>query len=144
MPVSASFSRSALNLAANARTGLSGLVCAAFVLATMLFLTPLLHHLPKPVLAAMIIVAVLGLVDVPGMRHAWQASRDDGIAGTATFFATLAFAPNIQDGILAGILLSLAASSIAGCARGSSSSACTPTERCATSHGSRYRRCIRR
>ena len=97
MPVSGSFSRSALNLASNATTGLSGLVCAAFVLATLLFLTPFLYHLPKPVLAAMIILAVLNLVDLPGMLHAWQASRDDGFAGTATFVVTLAFAPNIQN-----------------------------------------------
>ncbi len=109
MPVSGSFSRSALNLASNATTGLSGLVCAAFVLATLLFLTPFLYHLPKPVLAAMIILAVLRLVDLPGLRQAWQASRDDGFAGTATFLVTLAFAPNIQNGILSGIILSLAA-----------------------------------
>jgi SulP family sulfate permease len=109
MPVSGSFSRSALNLAAHATTGLSGLVCAASVLATLLFFTPLLHDLPKPVLAAMIILAVLNLVNLRGMMHAWQASPDDGFAGTATFVVTLAFAPNIQNGILAGIVISLAA-----------------------------------
>ncbi len=109
MPVSGSFSRSAINLASNATTGLSGLVCAAFVLVALLFLTPFLYHLPKPVLAAMIILAVLNLVDLRGLLHAWQASRDDGFAGTATFVVTLAFAPNIQNGILAGIIISLAA-----------------------------------
>ncbi len=107
MPVSGSFSRSALNLSANARTGLSSLISAGFVFATLMFFTGALYHLPKPVLAAMIMMAVVNLVNVKSIQHAWQASRDDGIAATTTFFATLMFAPNIQDGILAGIMLSL-------------------------------------
>jgi SulP family sulfate permease len=109
MPVSGSFSRSALNLASGAKTGLSSLVCSASILATLLFFTPFLFHLPKPVLAAMIILAVLNLVNVQALRHAWLASRDDGIAALVTFVATLAFAPNIQNGILTGIIVSLAA-----------------------------------
>jgi SulP family sulfate permease len=82
MPVSGSFSRSAINLASNARTGVSSLVSAACVLLTLMFFTPLLYHLPKPALAAMIILAIANLVNFPAMRHAWPASRDDGIAGT--------------------------------------------------------------
>jgi SulP family sulfate permease len=109
MPVSGSFSRSALNLASGARTGMSSLVAAGFILLTLLFLTPLLYHLPKPALAAMIILAVAGLVDMPAMRHAWLASRDDGIAAGATFIATIVFAPNIQNGLLTGIIFSLGA-----------------------------------
>jgi SulP family sulfate permease len=107
MPVSGSFSRSALNLASNARTGLSSVISAICVLITLLFLTPLLYHLPKPVLAAIIMVAVVGLINFPIMLRAWRVSRDDGIASVATFAATLAFSPNIQDGILIGIGLSL-------------------------------------
>lgn len=107
MPVSGSFSRSALNLASNARTGLSSVISAACVLLTLLFLTPLLYHLPKPVLAAIIMVAVVGLINFPIMLRAWRVKRDDGIASVATFVATLAFSPNIQNGILVGIGLSL-------------------------------------
>ncbi len=107
MPVSGSFSRSALNLSANARTGLSSLISAGFVFATLMFFTGALYHLPKPVLAALIMMAVVNLVNVKSIQHAWQASRDDGIAAITTFFATLMFAPNIQDGILVGIMLSL-------------------------------------
>lgn len=107
MPVSGSFSRSAINLASNARTGASSLVAAAFVMLTLLFFTPLLYHLPKPALAAMIILAVANLVNFPAMRHAWLASRDDGIAAVVTFVSTLAFSPNIQNGILTGIIISL-------------------------------------
>ncbi|MGB8516356.1 MAG: SulP family inorganic anion transporter, partial [Gallionella sp.] len=56
MPVSGSFSRSALNLASDARTPLSSIISAIFVLLTLLFFTSLLHHLPKPVLAAIIMM----------------------------------------------------------------------------------------
>ena len=108
LPVSASFSRSALNYANEARTGLSSLVTAAFVLAALLWLTPLLWHLPKPVLAAIILQAVAGLIDTGVMRRAWRASRDDGAAAAITFLATLAFAPNIQNGVFTGLILSLA------------------------------------
>jgi SulP family sulfate permease len=107
MPVSGSFSRSALNLSTNARTGLSSIISSLFVLLTLLFFTPLLYNLPKPVLAAIIMVAVLGLVNFKNFSNAWHANRDDGIASVVTFVATLAFAPNIQNGIVTGILLSL-------------------------------------
>lgn len=107
MPVSGSFSRSALNLSADARTGLSSLACAGMVLLTLLWFTPFFHHLPKPVLAAIIMMAVASLINFGSIRNAWRAKRDDGIAALVTFFSTLAFAPNIQNGILTGILLSL-------------------------------------
>jgi len=109
-PVSGSFSRSALNLAANARTGLSSVAAALVVAATALFLGPLLFHLPKPVLAAIIVLAVLNLLNLRAIRRAWLASRADAVAAILTFIATLAFAPNIQNGILAGIIVSLALS----------------------------------
>jgi len=108
MPVSGSFARSALNLASNAKTPLASIAAAMFVLLTLLFFTSLLHHLPKPVLAAIIIVSVANLIDFESIRNAWRASKDDGIAALFTFAATLSFAPNIQNGILTGILLSLA------------------------------------
>ena len=107
MPVSGSFSRSALNLASDARTPLSSIISAVFVLLTLLFFTSLLFHLPKPVLAAIIMMAVINLINFQSIRNAWRANRDDGIAAIVTFVATLAFAPNIQNGILTGIILSL-------------------------------------
>lgn len=109
MPVSGSFSRSALNLASRARTGLSSLVTAGCVLLTLLYFTPFLYHLPKSVLAGVIMLAVFSLLDLKAFRRSWRASREDGVAATATFIATLAFAPNIQNGILTGIIISLAA-----------------------------------
>ncbi len=107
MPVSGSFSRSALNLASDARTPLSSIISAVFVLLTLLFFTSLLHHLPKPVLAAIIMMAVMNLINFQSIRNAWRANRDDGLAAIVTFVSTLAFAPNIQNGILTGIILSL-------------------------------------
>ncbi len=109
MPVSGSFTRSALNLASHARSGYSSLFAAGLVGVVLLFFTSALHALPKSALAAMIVAAVAGLVNVKAMRSAWRASRDDGLAAWLTFVATLAFAPHIQNGILAGITFSLGA-----------------------------------
>ncbi len=108
MPVSGSFSRSALNLSAGARTGMSSIFTVIVVLITLLALTPLLHHLPKPTLAAVIILAVISLLNFKVFREAWNASRQDGVAAATTFAATLLFAPNIQYGMLIGIILALA------------------------------------
>jgi SulP family sulfate permease len=70
-------------------------------------LTPLLYHLPQAVLAAIIIMAVIGLVNFQAVKHAWQASRHDGIAAGVTFVATLAFAPHLDSGIMVGAGLAL-------------------------------------
>lgn len=105
IPVSASFSRSALNT--SARTRVAAVVAALGVLFTMLFFTSLLYHVPKPALAAIIMVAVVGLIDLRAIGTAWRANRDDGLACIITFVATLAFAPYVQNGIVTGILLSL-------------------------------------
>ncbi len=106
-PVSGSFSRSAVNINAGAITGMSSVFTGLFVLLTLLFLTPLLYHLPQAVLAAVIIMAVIGLVNFAAIKHAWQASRHDGIAAIVTFVVTLAAAPHLDNGILAGAGLAI-------------------------------------
>lgn len=106
-PVSGSFSRSAVNLNAGAVTGMSSVITAVFVLATLLFLTPLLYHLPQATLAAVIMMAVVGLINFKAIKHAWQASRHDGIAAIVTFIATLAVAPHLDKGILIGAGLAI-------------------------------------
>jgi sulfate permease, SulP family len=106
-PVSGSFSRSAVNVNAGARTGMASVITSALVLVTLLFLTPLLYHLPQAVLAAVIIMAVIGLINVAAIKHAWQANRHDGIAAVVTFLATLAFAPHLDKGILVGAGLAI-------------------------------------
>jgi SulP family sulfate permease len=106
-PVSGSFSRSAVNFNANAKTGMASVFTALIVLAALLFLTPLLYHLPQAVLGAIIIMAVIGLVNFEAVKHAWHASRHDGIAAIVTFVATLAFAPHLDNGIMVGAGLAL-------------------------------------
>jgi SulP family sulfate permease len=99
-PVSGSFSRSALNLNAGAVTGMSSVFSGLIMLVTLLFLTPLLYYLPQSVLAAVIMMAVGGLINFEAIKHAWQAHRHDGIAALTTFLATLGFAPHLDNGIL--------------------------------------------
>jgi SulP family sulfate permease len=106
-PVSGSFSRSAVNLNAGAVTGLSNVFAGLIVLVALLFLTPLLYHLPQAVLAAVIMMAVVGLVNFKAIAHAWHTHKHDGIASVVTFFATLAFAPHLDDGILIGAGLAI-------------------------------------
>jgi SulP family sulfate permease len=106
-PCSGSFSRTAVNYGAGAKTGLSSLITAAMVVIALLFLTPLLHHLPQAVLAAIIMMAVIGLVNFPAMLHAWRANRHDGLASIAAFLTTLAFAPHLDLGIFVGAALAV-------------------------------------
>ena len=105
-PVTGGFSRTAVNAQAGASSGLAGLVTAAAVALTLVFLTPLFHFLPKAVLAAIIMTAVFGLVDVAEARHLWKVSRSDLALMGLTFFATLGL--GIEQGILAGVAASLA------------------------------------
>jgi len=106
-PVSGSFARSAVNLSAGAKTGISSLVTTVVVLATLLFLTPLLYHLPQAVLAAVVIMAVIGLVNPRAIVQVWRANRHDCVAAVVTFVSTLVFAPHLDKGIIAGAGLAI-------------------------------------
>jgi SulP family sulfate permease len=84
------------------------MVCnGLFVAVTLLFLTPLIHHLPKSVLAVIILLAVAGLVTPKAFRHIWRASRPDGIIALATFAVTLLAAPHLDKGIMIGALMAI-------------------------------------
>jgi MFS superfamily sulfate permease-like transporter len=106
-PTSGSFSRSAVNLQAGALSGLSSVITSLAVVIVLLFFTPLLYHLPQAVLAAVIMMAVIGLVNVSGFVHAWRAQWYDGAISVITFVSTLAFAPHLDRGIGVGVVLSL-------------------------------------
>ena len=106
-PTSGSFSRSAVNLQAGAVSGLSSVFTSLAVVIVLLFFTPLLYHLPQSVLAAVIMMAVIGLVNVSGFIHAWEAQWYDGAISVISFFCTLAFAPHLDKGIIIGVILSL-------------------------------------
>ena len=105
--VSGSFSRSAVNLTAGAVTGFSSVVTAIIVGLTIVWLTPLLYHLPQATLAAIILMAVVNLVHFSPLRHAWKVEKHDGLVGLLTFVMTLTFAPHLENGIAFGIILSL-------------------------------------
>ncbi len=105
--VSGSFSRSAVNFSAGAKTGFSSAVTGILVAVTLLFLTPLLYHLPQATLAAVIMVAVFNLIKIEPIKHAWKVHRHDGMVAIVVFFTTLFFAPHLENGIMIGVLLSL-------------------------------------
>jgi anti-anti-sigma factor len=77
------------------------------VLLTLMFFTPLLYHLPQATLAAVIMMAVIGLINTSGFIHAWKAQRYDGIISVITFLVTLYAAPHLDQGILVGFALSM-------------------------------------
>ena len=104
-PSTSSFSRSAINQESGATTGMASLVSVVIVLLTLLFLTPLFYHLPKTVLAAIIIVAVFGLVNIKEAIFLWKANNLDFWLLVVTFFSTLLF--GIEYGIMIGVGLSL-------------------------------------
>jgi SulP family sulfate permease len=106
-PVAGGFSRTAVNMNAGAQTGLASVVTALMILVALLFLTPLLYHLPQSVLAAIIMMAVVGLINFGAMKHAWQAHKHDGVAAWITFVATLLVAPKLDEGILVGAAVAI-------------------------------------
>jgi anti-anti-sigma factor len=106
-PCAGSFSRSAVNLQAGAQSAVASAVTSLAVLLTLLFFTPVLYHLPQSVLAAVIMMAVVGLINIRGFLHTWRAQWFDGAISVITFCATLWFAPHLDKGILMGVVLSL-------------------------------------
>ena len=106
-PTSGSFSRSAVNLQSGAVSSLSSVFTSLTVVVVLLVFTPLFYHLPQSVLAAIIMMAVVGLINVKGFIHAWQAQWYDGAISIITFILTLAFAPHLDRGILIGAGLSI-------------------------------------
>ena len=106
MPVSTSLSASSLNDHAGARTGLASLTSGVTVLLTLLVLAPLFSDLPKPVLAALIIEAVvMGMMNVPEMRRLARVQRFDFWIAMAAILGTLVF--GVFAGVVIGVGLSL-------------------------------------
>ncbi len=106
-PVSGSFSRSAVNIDSGAVTGFASIVSGIMVGITLLFLTPLLFHLPQATLAAVIIMAVINLIKIAPVIHVWKAEKHDGIVAVVTFLLTVALAPHLEQGIILGVALSI-------------------------------------
>lgn len=107
-PPSGSLSRSALVLSSGGRTAIAAVISAGVVAAVLLGGTALLSPMPLAALAALVVAAVLPLIDLAALRRAWLAQSHDGIAGAATFVLTLALAPRMVEGFLLGIALAIA------------------------------------
>jgi sulfate permease, SulP family len=104
-PVAGGFSRSAVNFQAGARTPVATVVTAGIVALTAILLTPTFYHLPSAVLGAIVVVAVLGLVDRAGAAAAWRTRKADGLTLGVTFVGTLLF--GVEPGLAAGVAVSL-------------------------------------
>ncbi len=105
-PVTGGFSRTAVNAQAGAKTGLASAITAIVIAISLLFLTPLFYFLPKAVLAAIVMSAVFGLIDVQELRHLWKVKRSDAGLLLLTFVVTLFV--GIEEGIVVGVIASLA------------------------------------
>lgn len=105
LAVTGGVSRSVANFEAGAQTPMAGVMTALGVALSLVFLTPLLYYLPHAVLAATIIIAVLGLMDFHSLRHTWQYSKHDGLAQWATLIGVLTL--GVEQGLLLGVGLSL-------------------------------------
>lgn len=106
-PTSSSFSRSALNLYAGAKTGWASIFSAVVVGLALLVFTPVLRHVPQAVLAAIVVATVYGLLKPREFGRLWQVSRLEAVIAAVTFVVTLLAAPALYWGVLAGVLMSL-------------------------------------
>lgn len=104
-PVTASFSRSAINHQAGAKTNLAGLFSVILVVLTLLFLTPIFQYLPNAILASIIMVSVFSLIDIGYAKQLWQNNREEFAVLFISFLATLFL--GIKEGIFIGMLASL-------------------------------------
>jgi len=105
-PTTGSFTRSAINDEAGAKTGMSSIISAAIIAIFLLLFTPLFYYLPKAILASVVIVAVYSLIDYKEAIFLWKNDKRDFISLLVTFFLTLTL--GIQDGVFIGVILSLA------------------------------------
>ena len=106
-PTSSSFSRSALNLYAGARSGWATVFSVLVVGIALVWFLPALHHVPKAVLAAIVVVAVVGLIRPVEFVRLWHVSRVEAIIAGVTFAVTVAASPQLYWGVLTGVLLAL-------------------------------------
>ena len=106
-PTTGGFSRSAVNEQSGAKTNLAALISASLVALTLLFLTPLFYYLPKSILAAIIMVAVFGLIDIKFPVTLWKTKKEDLLMLLIAFGVTLGF--GIKEGIGVSVAISLLA-----------------------------------
>jgi high affinity sulfate transporter 1 len=104
-PTSGGMSQSLVNESSGARTPLSGSVASLLILAVILFLSSVLRHLPQPVLAAIVLVAITGLFNFAALRHMWHVSRGEFAVAVAALLGVLG--SGLLMGVLIGAILSI-------------------------------------
>lgn len=104
-PVTGGLSRSVVNFDAGSATPLAGVLTAGGIALTTLLFTPLFYNLPHAVLAAIIIVAVMSVIDIKGLKRTWTYSKTDFAASAVTILGVLGL--GVEPGIIAGLVLSL-------------------------------------
>jgi sulfate permease, SulP family len=104
-PISGGTSQSLVNESAGARTPLSTLVAGLFVLIVVLFFSHLLSALPQPVLAAIVLVAIAGLLKLATLKHLWHNDRAEFVVAIAAFVGVLTF--GLLRGVMIGAFISL-------------------------------------
>ena len=108
-PTSSSFSRSAINLYAGAKSGWATVVTVVMVLMVLLWLTPALYYVPSAVLAAVVVAAIGGMFKPASFTKLWRVMPVEAFTMGVTFVVTLVTAPRIYWGVLAGVMVSLIA-----------------------------------
>ncbi|MEK7345229.1 MAG: SulP family inorganic anion transporter [Pseudomonadota bacterium] len=106
-PTSSSFSRSALNLYAGAQSAWATIFSVVVILVSLLVLTPVLHHVPQSVLAAIVVAAVMGLLKPSAFVRLFKINQVEGVTALLTFGITLASAPRLYWGVLSGVVMGL-------------------------------------
>lgn len=106
-PTSSSFSRSAVNKQSGTQTNVATIFTVTLIILTLLFLTPYFYFLPKAALAAIIIVAIIGLMDFKYLRRLWTIDKRDFLMFAVTGLVT--FLVGVQEGIITGVILSIMA-----------------------------------
>ncbi len=104
-PVSGGMSQSLVNESAGARTPASGLVAAGLMLVVAVFFTGMLRNLPQPVLAAIVLMAVVGLVNVRALAHLWKTDKPELLIAAAALAGVLA--SGLLRGVLIGAVISM-------------------------------------
>src|SRR4030095_15922811 len=105
LPVSGGTSQSLVNEEGGAKTPLSTAFAAVFILVVVLFFSQLLSALPQPVLAAVVLVAIVGLLNLSGLKELWLNDRSEFVVAMAAFAGVLTF--GLLRGVMLGALISL-------------------------------------
>lgn len=106
-PVTGGFSRTAVNDQSGAKTGMASIISVVLIVLTLLFFTQLFYFLPNAILAAVVLVAVSGLIDFKTPKALFKKDKNDFVLLIATFVITLTL--GIEVGIISGMVLSLGA-----------------------------------